>query len=63
MSTTFNGALPIEVAENDAGQVCIKQVAASGEEQTVTLSLMRAEHQVNGRIQYANSATDDLMEE
>lgn len=61
MPTTFNGALPIDVYENDASQVCIKQTSGSGEEQLITLDLMQAEHLANWCIQYAQSATDDLM--
>ncbi len=63
MPTTFKGAMPIEVFEDDAGQVCIKQISASGEEQSITLGLEQAEHLANWCIQYAQSATDDLMEE
>lgn len=61
--STFNGRLPIEVIEDDAGQICIKQTSASGEEQSITLGLEQAEHLANWCIQYAHSATDDLMEE
>jgi len=63
MPTTFNGTMPIDVYENDSGKVCITQIAASGEEQQVTLDLGQAEHLANWCIQYAQSATDDLMEE
>ena len=63
MTTIFKGALPVEVYENDAGQVCIKQISSSGEEQSITLGLEQAEHLANWCIQYAQSATDDLMEE
>lgn len=63
MSVIFQGKLPIEVFEDDAGQVCIKQVSDSGEEQSITLGLMQAEHLANWCIQYAQSATEDLMEE
>lgn len=63
MSTTFNGAQPVEVSENDAGLVTIRQMSAGGEEQTVMLSLTQAEHLANWCIQYAQTATDSLMEE
>lgn len=63
MTTTFKGTLPVEVFENGAGQVCIKQVSASGEEQSITLGLEQAEHLANWFIQYATTATDGLMEE
>lgn len=63
MPTTFNGALPVEIFENDAGLVCIRQVSASGEEQSITLGLEQAEHLANWCIQYARTAIDDLMEE
>jgi len=63
MPTVFNGTLPIEVYENDAGQVCIKQTSASGEEQMITLELVQTEHLANWCIQYAHTATDALMEE
>ena len=63
MPTTFDGALPIEVYENDAGQVCITQNADSGEKQTIVLGLMQAEHLANWCIQYAQTATDALMDE
>lgn len=63
MPTTFSGRLPIDVYENDNHQVCITQKSDSGEEQRVTLDLMQAEHLANWCIQYAQTATDDLMEE
>jgi len=63
MSTVFNGVLPIEVSEDDVGRVCIKQISASGEEQTIILGLEQAEHLANWCIQYAYTATDALMEE
>lgn len=63
MPTTFNGSLPIDVYENDAGHVCVKQTSASGEEQLITLELTQAEHLANWCIQFAQTATDALMEE
>lgn len=63
MPTVFDGVLPIEVFEDDAGRVCIKQTSASGEEQSITLGLEQAEHLANWCIQYAHTATDALMEE
>ena len=63
MSTRFNGSLPIEVSENDAGHISIRQISASGEEQEITLELTQAEHLANWCIQYAHTATDALMEE
>lgn len=63
MPTTFSGSQPIDVYENGAGLVCITQTSASGEEQTITLELTQAEHLANWCIQYAHTATDELMEE
>lgn len=63
MSTVFNGVLPIEVFEDEVGRICVKQRAASGEEQAITLGLEQAEHLANWFIQYAHTATDALMEE
>ena len=58
VSRPFDGAEPIELGENSAGEVLSRQAAESGNDQTVRLTPIQAEDLANGCIPCAQICRD-----